>query len=34
MKRCILVFGMPRSGTAWIGKPFDSYPDAPSKAIP
>ena len=27
MNRCILVFGMPRSGTTWIGKLFDSYPD-------
>jgi hypothetical protein len=34
MSRCILVFGMPRSGTAWIGKPFDSPPGAPSKAMP
>lgn len=24
---CILVFGMPRSGTTWIGKLFDSHPD-------
>ncbi len=27
MKPCILVFGMPRSGTTWIGKLFDSHPD-------
>ena len=27
MNRCILVFGMPRSGTTWIGKLFDSHPD-------
>ncbi len=27
MSRCILVFGMPRSGTTWIGKLFDSHPD-------
>lgn len=27
MKGCILVFGMPRSGTTWIGKLFDSHPD-------
>ena len=26
MKPCILVFGMPRSGTTWIGKLFDSHP--------
>ena len=24
---CILLFGMPRSGTTWIGKLFDSHPD-------
>jgi hypothetical protein len=24
---CILVLGMPRSGTTWIGKLFDSHPD-------
>ena len=23
----VLLFGMPRSGTTWIGKIFDSYPD-------
>ena len=34
MNRCILVFGMPRSGTAWIGKLFDGHPDALSKAVP
>lgn len=27
MKAPILVFGMPRSGTTWIGKLFDSHPD-------
>lgn len=27
MKGCILVFGMPRSGTTWVGKLFDSHPD-------
>lgn len=27
MNHCILVFGMPRSGTTWIGKLFDSHPD-------
>lgn len=27
MNRCILIFGMPRSGTTWIGKLFDSHPD-------
>jgi len=27
VSRCILVFGMPRSGTTWIGKLFDSHPD-------
>ena len=27
MNRSILVFGMPRSGTTWIGKLFDSHPD-------
>ncbi|MGH8184718.1 MAG: sulfotransferase family protein [Rhodanobacteraceae bacterium] len=27
MNPCILVFGMPRSGTTWIGKLFDSHPD-------
>lgn len=27
MKPCILVFGLPRSGTTWIGKLFDSHPD-------
>lgn len=26
MNSCILVFGMPRSGTTWIGKLFDSHP--------
>jgi len=26
-KKNILVFGMPRSGTTWIGKIFDSHPD-------
>lgn len=26
MNPCILVFGMPRSGTTWIGKLFDSHP--------
>lgn len=26
MNRCILVFGMPRSGSTWIGKLFDSDP--------
>ena len=23
----IFVFGMPRSGTSWLGKIFDSHPD-------
>src|SRR5699024_9010666 len=27
MMPCILVFGMPRSGTTWVGKLFDSHPD-------
>lgn len=27
MNPCILVFGLPRSGTTWIGKLFDSNPD-------
>lgn len=27
MQPCILIFGMPRSGTTWIGKLFDSHPD-------
>lgn len=27
MRPCILVFGMPRSGTTWVGKLFDSHPD-------
>lgn len=27
MNGCILVFGMPRSGTTWVGKLFDSHPD-------
>lgn len=27
MKPCILIFGLPRSGTTWIGKLFDSHPD-------
>lgn len=27
MTPCILVFGMPRSGTTWVGKLFDSHPD-------
>lgn len=27
MNPCILVFGMPRSGTTWVGKLFDSHPD-------
>ncbi|WP_329743199.1 sulfotransferase family protein [Dyella sp. A6] len=27
MTSCVLVFGMPRSGTTWIGKLFDSHPD-------
>ncbi len=27
IERPILVFGMPRSGTTWIGKIFDSHPD-------
>jgi len=34
MNRRILVFGMPRSGTAWKGKLFDVHPDALSKAMP
>ena len=25
--RCILLFGLPRSGTTWLGKLFDSHPD-------
>lgn len=24
---CILLFGMPRSGTTWVGKTFDSHPE-------
>lgn len=24
---CILLFGLPRSGTTWLGKLFDSHPD-------
>ncbi len=27
MNPCILLFGMPRSGTTWVGKLFDSHPD-------
>ncbi|HET7561835.1 MAG TPA: sulfotransferase [Rhodanobacteraceae bacterium] len=27
MSPCILVFGLPRSGTTWIGKLFDSHPE-------
>lgn len=27
MKPCILLFGLPRSGTTWVGKLFDSHPD-------
>ncbi len=27
MNRCILLFGMPRSGTTWVGKLFDSHSD-------
>ncbi len=27
MGGCILLFGMPRSGTTWVGKLFDSHPD-------
>lgn len=27
MSPCILVFGLPRSGTTWVGKLFDSHPD-------
>ncbi|HLI18377.1 MAG TPA: sulfotransferase [Rhodanobacteraceae bacterium] len=27
MRGCILLFGLPRSGTTWIGKLFDSHPD-------
>ncbi len=27
MNPCILLFGMPRSGTTWIGKLLDSHPD-------
>lgn len=27
MKSAILVFGLPRSGTTWVGKLFDSHPD-------
>lgn len=27
MSSCVLVFGMPRSGTTWVGKLFDSHPD-------
>lgn len=27
MRSCILVLGMPRSGTTWVGKLFDSHPD-------
>lgn len=26
MNPCILVFGLPRSGTTWVGKLFDSHP--------
>ncbi len=25
--RTVLLFGMPRSGTTWLGKIFDSHPD-------
>ncbi len=25
--RLVLVFGMPRSGTTWLGKIFDSHPE-------
>lgn len=27
MRDCILLFGLPRSGTTWVGKLFDSHPD-------
>lgn len=27
MSGCILLFGLPRSGTTWVGKLFDSHPD-------
>jgi hypothetical protein len=27
MSGCVLVLGMPRSGTTWVGKLFDSHPD-------
>ncbi|HET7267504.1 MAG TPA: sulfotransferase [Oleiagrimonas sp.] len=27
MNGCILMFGMPRSGTTWVGKLIDSHPD-------
>lgn len=27
MERMILVFGLPRSGTSWLGKIFDSHPE-------
>ncbi|MGH8283227.1 MAG: sulfotransferase [Gammaproteobacteria bacterium] len=27
MNRTVLVFGLPRTGTTWIGKLFDSHPD-------
>lgn len=27
MNDCILVFGLPRSGTTWVGKLFDNHPD-------
>jgi hypothetical protein len=27
LERMILVFGMPRSGTSWLGKIFDSHPE-------
>src|SRR5699024_9917249 len=27
MNGCILIFGMPRSGTTWVGKLVDSHPE-------
>ena len=30
----ILIFGLPRSGTTWIGKLFDSHPDTPYRHEP
>ena len=27
MNKFVLIFGMPRSGTTWVGKIFDSHPE-------